>query len=77
VGGLLKVTDYTSGTTHHFVAYDANGNVTALIDGTTGAATARYEYGPYGEATRTTGTLAKKNPLRFSTKYTDDQSGFL
>ena len=77
VGGLLKVTDYTSGTTHHFVAYDGNGNVAALIDGSTGTATARYEYGPFGEATRATGALARKNALRFSTKYTDDVSGFL
>jgi len=77
VGGLLKVTDYTSGTTHHFVSYDGNGNVAALIDGSTGVPTARYEYGPFGEATRATGTLAKKNPLRFSTKFTDDQNGFL
>lgn len=77
VGGLVKVTDYTSGTTHHFVAYDGNGNVSALIDGSTGAATARYEFGPFGEAIRTTGTLAKKNPLRFSTKYIDDESGHL
>ena len=81
VGGLLKVTDYVGGTTHHFVAYDGNGNVAALADGTTGALTARYEYGPFGEAIRTTGPgttpMAEKNPFRFSTKYTDDQSGFL
>jgi len=81
VGGLLKVTDYVGGTTHHFVAYDGNGNVAALADGTSGALTARYEYGPFGEAIRTTGPgttpMAEKNPFRFSAKYTDDQSGFL
>jgi RHS repeat-associated protein len=81
VGGLLKVTDYVGSTTHHFVAYDGNGNVAALADGTSGALTARYEYGPFGEAIRTTGPatppMAEKNPFRFSTKYTDDQSGFL
>jgi len=77
VGGLLKVTDYVGGTTHHFVAHDGNGNVAALVDGTTGALTARYEYGPFGEALRATGTMAKKNPLRFSTKYTDDESAML
>jgi RHS repeat-associated protein len=77
VGGLLKVTDYTSGTTHHFVAYDGNGNVAALVDAGTGAITARYEYGPFGEPIRATGTMAKKHPLRFSTKYTDNESGFL
>ncbi len=78
VGGLLKVTDYTSGTTHHFVAYDGNGNVAALVDAdTTGTVTARYEYGPFGEPIRATGTLARKNPLRFSTKYTDNETGLL
>jgi RHS repeat-associated protein len=77
VGGLLKVTDYTSGTTHHFVAYDGNGNVAALVDGSTGATAARYEYGPFGEPLRATGSMGKKNPLRFSTKYTDNESGLL
>jgi RHS repeat-associated protein len=77
VGGLLKVTDYTSGTTHHFVAYDGNGNVAGLVDGSTGATTARYEYGPFGEPLRATGSMGKKNPLRFSTKFTDTESGLL
>jgi RHS repeat-associated protein len=77
VGGLLKVTDYTSGTTHHFVAYDGNGNVAALADASTGGITARYEYGPFGEPIRVSGGMAKANPLRWSTKYTDDQSGLV
>jgi RHS repeat-associated protein len=77
VGGLLKVTDYTGSTTHHFVAYDGNGNVAALVDGGTGATTARYEYGPFGEPLRATGSMGKKNPLRFSTKFTDTESGLL
>ena len=77
VGGLLKVTDYSSGVTHNFVAFDGNGNVAALIDGTTGAATARYEYGPFGEVVRATGPMAKVNPFRFSTKYQDDESDLL
>jgi len=71
------VTDYTGGTTHHFVAYDGNGNVAALVDGSSGAITAKYEYGPFGEPLRGTGTMAKRNPIRFSTKFTDNESGFL
>jgi RHS repeat-associated protein len=47
------------------------------VDAGTGAITARYEYGPFGEPIRATGTMAKKHPLRFSTKYTDNESGFL
>ena len=77
VGGLLKVTDHVGSTTHHFVACDGNGNVAALFDGSTGAVTARYEYGPFGEALRATGPMARKNPFRFSTKYTDEESGLL
>jgi RHS repeat-associated protein len=78
VGGLLKVTDAPLGsTTHNFVAYDGNGNVAALIDGGTGAMNARYEYGPFAEPLRTVGTMAKKTPLRFSTKYTDNESGLV
>jgi RHS repeat-associated protein len=77
VGGLLKVTDYTSGTSHHFVAYDGNGDVAALVDGGTGGVNARYEYGPFAEAVRTAGVMAKKMPLRFSTKYTDNESGLI
>ena len=39
--------------------------------------TARYEYGPFGEAIRATGALAKKNPFRLSTKFTDNEPGLL
>jgi RHS repeat-associated protein len=58
-------------------AYDGNGNVAALVDGSTGATTARYEYGPFGEPVRVTGTMGETNPIRFSSKYTDKESGFL
>jgi RHS repeat-associated protein len=77
VGALLKVTDYTSGTTQHFVAYDGNGNVAALVDAGIGVITARYEYGPFGEPLRATGSMGKKKPLRLSTKYTDAESGMV
>lgn len=77
VGGLLKVTDYTSGTSHHFVSYDGNGNVVGLISAANGSSTARYEHGPFGEALRTTGSYAKNNPFRFSSKFIDDESGLV
>jgi len=77
VGGLLKLTYYGTSTTNAFVAYDGNGNVTALIDAANGNACARYEYGPFAEPIRSSGPLSKLNPLRFSTKYTDNESGFL
>jgi RHS repeat-associated protein len=74
VGGLLWA---RFGPAPQFVAYDGNGNVAALVHGTTGAVTAQYEYGPFGELLRATGTWAKSNPFRFSTKYQDDESDLL
>jgi RHS repeat-associated protein len=35
---------------------------------------ANYEYGPFGELIRQTGPMAKANPIRFSTKYHDNES---
>jgi hypothetical protein len=68
VGGLWLVIDYTSGTVYHWPAYDGNGNVAALMAQANGSLGPRYEYGPFGETIRTTGPMAKKKPLRFSTK---------
>ena len=45
-----------------------------LVNAADGTVMASYEYGPFGEAIRSTGPLAKNNPLRFSTKYKDDES---
>ena len=61
-----------------FVAYDGNGNVSALCqrrrrDGVAPS----YEYGPFGEVIRATGPMAKANPFRFSTKYQDDETDLL
>ena len=74
VGGLLAS---LTGTTAQFAAYDGNGNVRALADGGTGAWSAQYEYGPFGELVRATGAQAKANPFRFSTKWHDDESDLL
>jgi len=73
VGGLLWVRKHTSPDAgRYFAAYDGNGNVTALYN-ETGAIVARYEYGPFGEALRTTAThsVGGANPWRWSTKRTD------
>ncbi|MGA4577201.1 RHS repeat-associated core domain-containing protein [Limisphaera sp. VF-2] len=78
VGGLLWVrvtSGPASGT--HFVTYDGNGNVWQLVSASTGTATARYEYGPFGEPLRTTGPAAPSNPFRFSTKRTDPATGLV
>src|SRR5713226_5716326 len=75
VGGLVAVNIATNGV--HFVAYDGNGNVSGLVKGTDGTVSAQYEYGPFGELIRSSGTAAAANPCRFSTKFTDDESDFL
>jgi len=77
VGGLVKLTYYGGTTTNAFVAYDGNGNVSALIDAANGSVCGRYEYGPFAEPIRSSGPLSTLNPIRFSTKYTDTESGFL
>jgi RHS repeat-associated protein len=59
------------------VAFDANGNVAALVNASAGTVSANYEYGPFGEVIRATGPMAKVNPFRFSTKYQDDETGLL
>jgi RHS repeat-associated protein len=80
VGGLLAVHDSSTLNNQpstHFVCYDGNGNVTALVNVEDGTETARYEYGPFGEPLRLTGPMAKLNPIRFSTQYSDDVTGDL
>ena len=75
VGGLLMVKD---GTKTYFPAYDGNGNVSALLDSADGSLDAKYEYGAFGEPLRVGGTaIAADNPFRFSTKYTDVESGLV
>jgi RHS repeat-associated protein len=75
VGGLLMVREHAASATH-FVGVDGNGNVTALVK-TDGSVTARYEYSPFGESIRTTGPAATLNPFRWSTKFTDEESGLI
>ena len=57
--------------------YDGNGNVMALVDAADGSVEASYEYDPFGNTLRATGAKAAANPLRFSTKYTDDETGLV
>ncbi len=78
VGGLISMT-VQSGTLAgtYFYCFDDNGNVVALVNGADGTIAARYEYTPFGELLRATGPMAFINPFRFSTKYQDDETGFL
>jgi RHS repeat-associated protein len=76
IGGLLFETQSYSGKVSG-MGYDLNGNVTALVDMANGAAVAQYEYGPFGEAIRQSGDYAELNPIRFSSKYQDNETGLL
>jgi RHS repeat-associated protein len=91
VGGLLSLTEwghemqtnsYDSNVTEvttsstFLPAYDGNGNVMALVD-TVGDISATYEYDPFGRPLRATGPTAQINPFRFSTKFTDDETGLV
>jgi RHS repeat-associated protein len=40
-----------------------------------GSTTARYEYGPFGEMIRSSGDYASANPIRWSSKLYDDETG--
>jgi RHS repeat-associated protein len=78
VGGVISMTVHTgplAGT--YFSCYDGNGNVVALVKATDGTVAAQYEYGPFGELLRATGPMAFINSFRFSTKFQDDETGFL
>lgn len=77
VGGLLEVSYHGTATTNCFPAFDGNGNVMALIDANDGTTVANYEYGPFGETIRKTGSMAEANSFRFSTKHQDDESDLL
>ena len=60
--------------TNCFPVCDGNGNVMGLVT-TSGTIAAEYEYSPVGVTLKAVGPLAKANPIRWSTKPTDDETG--
>ncbi|MBM3854424.1 MAG: RHS repeat-associated core domain-containing protein, partial [Verrucomicrobia bacterium] len=78
VGALLQIADHASGKAWQ-PAYDGNGNLAALVNGSTGTVAAVYEYSPYGELLRNVApdSAAAGQPFRFSTKFTDDETGLV
>ena len=72
VGGLVAIQDATQGA--QFVSFDGSGNVVGLSKATDGSRSATYEYNPFGELVRTSGSIAKPNPFRWSTRYQDDET---
>ncbi|HEY4302309.1 MAG TPA: RHS repeat-associated core domain-containing protein [Candidatus Didemnitutus sp.] len=88
VGGLLQIHGYanagpggSSGNTY-WPTYDGNGNVAALYNSvSSGAFAVAYEYDPYGNFLRadmpTSDTVMADNAIRFSSKFTDLESGLV
>ena len=73
VGGLVAVKPANG--IASFAVMDGNGNVAGLVIGSMGpSVNGAYEYGPFGEPIRVTGTMGKANPFRWSTKFTDDET---
>ena len=58
-----------------FVSTDGNDNVSTLIEASTNAIRGSYDYSPFGETVKSVGEYADQNPFRFSSKYTDTESG--
>jgi RHS repeat-associated protein len=81
VGGLLLIEDRTTSPLRtYYPHHDANGNITTLTtqsaNGTLIPA-ATYLYDPWGNLRSATGPYAAQNPIRFSSKFTDDESGLV
>ena len=81
IGALLRMTNYAAGSpgTSYYPTYDANGNVGALVNASSGAIAAVYEYDPFGNFVRSEviDSAVADNPFRFSTKYQDDETDLL
>ena len=76
IGGLLAIEDLRAGWKGIFhPSFDGNGNLMALHEASTGNMVAAYEYDPFGNPVRTSGVYAKENPIRFSGKYFDVETG--
>lgn len=87
-GALLQVTTYSGGNplTDYFAMSDGNGNVTGLVNGSNGTTftsslevAADYEYSPFGELMRDEvfDNGISGNPFRYSSKYTDTETGLV
>jgi RHS repeat-associated protein len=75
VGGLLMVT-LVQGSTFH-PAYDGNGNIMGYYAADTGESVAEFEYSPFGELIRATGSKVGEFDFRFSTKPIDPETGLV
>lgn len=75
IGGLGAIIDVDQSQVH-FPFYDGNGNVSGLVRHDS-VISAEYEYGPFGEPLRKSGTYASRNPITWSTKYSDSETDLI
>ncbi|TWT40527.1 tRNA3(Ser)-specific nuclease WapA precursor [Phycisphaerae bacterium RAS1] len=80
IGGLLAMeqasgvqSGYSGG---YLYCYDANGNVTQVLDADDGSSAVRYEYDPYGNRVNASASPELDQPFRFSTRPFDTETGF-
>ena len=59
------------------VGHDGNNNVGVLVNAASGKLSASYDYDPFGQTLKTVGDYADPNPFRFSSQYTDDETGLI
>ncbi len=77
IGGLISMSTVCSlQSAVYSPSFDANGNVMSYHDND-GTTVAAYEYDPFGRTIEAHGPMASEFPYRFSTKYTDDETGLV
>jgi RHS repeat-associated protein len=59
------------------VAYDGNGNVMGLVDAADGSVVAEYDYDPWGDNVSELDTSLLGNPIGYSCRYLDDETGLV
>jgi len=72
-GALLMV---RQNNTSYFTCFDGNKNISDYVD-SNGTVVAHYEYSPFGQITSATGSLKDDFEYRFSSEYSDSESGFV
>lgn len=78
-GALRLIRDYSTDPAgrSYYPAYDARGDLIALVDANDGSTAAFYEYDPWGILLRQSGSLpiAALNPFRAGTQFYDSETG--
>jgi RHS repeat-associated protein len=77
VGGLLFASIAAPVSSLHAACFDGNGNVISYVNMASGTTSADFEYSAFGETLMAEGPMQETLPFRFSTKYTDNETGLL